>query len=154
MPPKASPNTQTSRPQATLASPASRDHDPRCAAISQTPIPIWIQTAEAPAWIGWYDQLLPAQFTTCWTQPGELAAVGSITCAGSPTAMAGWACSSPSRIHSTPKPVRSSWRQAGSGAAALAAAARMTAVSDDRSHSLTATQAAASTAKTRNTMIP
>jgi hypothetical protein len=53
MPPKASPNTQTTRPQPTLASPASRDHDPWGAAISQTPIPIWIQTAAAPAWIGW-----------------------------------------------------------------------------------------------------
>jgi hypothetical protein len=53
MPPNASPNTQTTRAQPTLASPASRDHVPRGAVISKTPIPIWIQTADAPAWIGW-----------------------------------------------------------------------------------------------------
>ena len=53
MPPNASPNTQTTRPQPMLASAASRDHHPRGAVISKTPIPIWIQTAEAPALIGW-----------------------------------------------------------------------------------------------------
>ena len=52
MPPKDSPNTQTTRPQPTLASPASRDSGPRAAASSQTPIPTWIHTADAPACIG------------------------------------------------------------------------------------------------------
>ena len=46
---------------------------------------------------------------------GELAAVGSMTCEGSPTAIWGWACKIPSTIHNRPKPIRSSWRQAGSG---------------------------------------
>ena len=52
MPPKDSPNTQTTRPQPTLASPASRDSGPRAATSSQTPIPTWIHTAAAPACIG------------------------------------------------------------------------------------------------------
>ena len=52
MPPKASPNTHTTRPQPTLASPASRDSGPRDATISQRPMPTWIHTAEAPACIG------------------------------------------------------------------------------------------------------
>ena len=115
--------------------------------ISHTPIPIWIQTTAAPAWIGWYDHAVPAQFTMCCTQPGELAAVGSMTCEGSPAAMAGWACSSPSMIHRTPKPIRSSCRQAGSGAAGRAAW-------PGRSHSRALTQAMASTAKISSTMRP
>ena len=53
IPPNASPNTQTIRPQAAPASPASRDGQPRTPKISHMPIPTWIQTAEAPAWIGW-----------------------------------------------------------------------------------------------------
>ena len=52
MPPKASPKTQTTRPQPTLASPASRDSGPRAATISHRPIPTWIHTADAPACIG------------------------------------------------------------------------------------------------------
>ena len=39
-------------PSPTLASPASRDNGPREAASSQTPIPTWIHTADAPACIG------------------------------------------------------------------------------------------------------
>jgi hypothetical protein len=52
MPPKDSPNTQTTRPQPTLASPASRHSGPRAAASSHKPIPTWIHTAEAPACSG------------------------------------------------------------------------------------------------------
>ena len=52
IPPKDSPNTQTTSPQPTLASPASRDQVPREAASIQTPIPTWIHTADAPACIG------------------------------------------------------------------------------------------------------
>ena len=52
-PPNASPKTQTTRPQATLASPASLESGPWAAASSQTPTPIWIHTADAPACIGW-----------------------------------------------------------------------------------------------------
>ena len=65
---------------------------------------------------------MPAQFTTCCTQCGELAAVGSMTCDGSPTAIFGWACKIPSRTHIRPNPMRSSRRQAGSAAAAAVAA--------------------------------
>ena len=50
--PKASPNTQTTRPQPTLASPASRESGPRAASIIHRPSPTWIHTAEAPACIG------------------------------------------------------------------------------------------------------
>ena len=50
----------------------------------------------------------------CCTHSGELAAVGSMTRDGSPTAIPGWACKMPSKIHSRPKPIRSSRRQPGS----------------------------------------
>ena len=53
MPPNDSPNTHTTSPHPTLASPAARDHQPRSATISHRPIPAWIHTAEAPAWTGW-----------------------------------------------------------------------------------------------------
>ena len=49
IPPNDSPKAHTSRPQATLASPASRPEMPRGAASSHSPIPIWIHTAAAPA---------------------------------------------------------------------------------------------------------
>ena len=52
IPPNDSPKTQTTRPQPTLASPASRDSRPRGAASIQMPIPTWIHTADAPACIG------------------------------------------------------------------------------------------------------
>ena len=119
--------------------------------ISQTPIPTWIQTTEAAAWTGWYDQLVPAQFTRCWTQPGELAAAGLMTCPGSPPAMAGWACSRPSKIQRTPKPIRSTWRHNGSAWTAPRPGAR---VPGGRAHSLVTAQASASTPKTASTRIP
>ncbi len=52
IPPNDSPKTQTTSPQATLTSPASRDQGPRTAVSIQMPIPAWIQTAAAPACIG------------------------------------------------------------------------------------------------------
>ena len=52
IPPNDSPNTQTARPQPTLATPASLDQSPRGATMSQAPMPIWIQTLAAPAWMG------------------------------------------------------------------------------------------------------
>src|SRR5262249_5830538 len=70
MPPNDSPNTHTTRPQATLATPASLDQVPRAATRSQAPMPSWIQTLAAAAWTGWYDQAVPPQLTTCWTQAG------------------------------------------------------------------------------------
>ena len=117
MPPKASPNTQTTSPQPALTSPAILDDQPAGAAISHAPMPSWIHTAAAPAWIGWNDQAVPAQLTTCWTHTGELAAVGSITCPGRPAAIAGWACRIPSKIHRMPKPIRSRRRPLGSAKA-------------------------------------
>jgi hypothetical protein len=51
--------------------------------------------------------VVPAQFTTCCTQCGELAAAGSMTCDESPIAIFGWACRIPSNTHSSPKPTRS-----------------------------------------------
>ena len=65
--------------------------------------------------------MVPAQFTTCCTQCGELAAAGWMTCDGSPIAIFGWACKIPSKTHSRPKPIRSTWRHAGSAAAPQAA---------------------------------
>ena len=91
------------------------DGQPDGAAISQAPMPIWIQTAAAPAWTGWNDHVVPAQFTTCCTQPGELAAAGWMTWPGRPAAIAGCACRSPSKIQRMPKPMRSSRRPGGSG---------------------------------------
>ena len=58
--------------------------------------------------------MVPAQFTTCCTQCGELAAAGWMTCDGSPIAIFGWACKIPSKTQSRPKPIRSTWRHAGS----------------------------------------
>ena len=52
IPPNDSPNTHTTSPQATLASPASLDHGPRAATTSQAPIPTWIHTVAAPAVTG------------------------------------------------------------------------------------------------------
>jgi hypothetical protein len=41
---------------------------------------------------------------------GELAAIGSITCDGSPIAIFGWACRIASNSQRMPKPIRSSCR--------------------------------------------
>ncbi len=114
MPPNASPNTQTSRPQAKLAAPAARDHQPRWAASIQTPMPNCSHTAAAAAWIGWNDQTVAPQATRCRTQAGEVAAAGAITWVGRPAGIAGWACSAPSHTHMAPKPIRSRRRAGGS----------------------------------------
>src|SRR6266478_8719277 len=91
-PPNDSPNTHTTSPQPTAAAPASRDHGPRAATMSQAPIPTSIQTVAAPAWMGWYDQMVPPQLSRCWTQGGDAAAIGSITWEASPWAIFGCAC--------------------------------------------------------------
>ena len=54
--------------------------------------------------------MVPPQLTTCCTQAGELAAVGSMTSDGSPPAIFGCACRIPSSTHSSPNPIRSSRR--------------------------------------------
>ena len=51
--PNASPNDQTTSPQATLDNAASRSDQPRTAKISQSPMPTWIQTDDAAAAMGW-----------------------------------------------------------------------------------------------------
>jgi hypothetical protein len=104
----------------------------------------------APAWIGWYDHVVPPQLTTCCTQAGELAAEGSMTWDGRPTAMLGWACRIPSSSHSNPKPIRSTWRPAGSGTAARPLPPAAPAACGRR----TATQAMDSTAKTARMIRP
>jgi hypothetical protein len=48
--------------------------------------------------------------TTCWTQAGEAAAIGAMTCEARPAAIFGWACKIPSKIQITPNPTRSSRR--------------------------------------------
>ena len=53
MPPKDSPNTQTTRPHPTLASPPRRDHARGERRATTGPMPIWIHTAAAAACTGW-----------------------------------------------------------------------------------------------------
>ena len=53
IPPNASPNAQTIRPQPTPASPASRADQPRTARSIQSPMPTWIHTDAAAACTGW-----------------------------------------------------------------------------------------------------
>ena len=118
--------------------------------MSQIPIPTWIHTAAAAAWTGWYDQVVPPQFTTCCTHPGELAASGAITCDGRPAAMAGCACNIPSKIHNRPNPSRSSRRPAGSAAHA---AARLAVPRDGASLPLAATHTALTRPKISNARI-
>src|ERR1700759_5612077 len=79
IPPNDSPNTHTTRPQATLASPASRAARPRGAASSHSPMPAWTHPAAGAACTGWYDQAVPAQLTPACTQCGEVVAPGSMT---------------------------------------------------------------------------
>jgi hypothetical protein len=150
IPPKDSPNTHTIRPHAAPASPPSRDGAPRAAASIQMPMPTWIQTAAAPACRGWNDHDVPAQFTTCCTHAGELAAVGSITRDGRPIAMPGWACRIPSTSQSTPNPIRSTRRPAGSADAGAAAAGS----ADTPSQTLALTQVSPRLAKMSSAMIP
>src|SRR6266568_4812061 len=118
IPPKASPNTQTTSPHAALDSPASRDDQPVAAAISHTPSPAWIHTADAAACTGWYDHMVPPKLTTCWTQPGEAPATGAMTCDGKPPAIFGCACRIASKIHNRPNAMRRNFRDLGSAAGA------------------------------------
>ena len=39
-------------------------------------MPTWIHTEAAAAVTGWLDQMVPPTLTRCWTQRGELCAVG------------------------------------------------------------------------------
>ena len=115
MPPSASPKTHTTSAQPALAAPPSRDQRPLGATRSQRPSPIWIQTADEAAWIGWLDQMLTPSFTRCCTHPGDVEADGSMTLVGSPSGIADWSWRSPSRIQRPPKPIRRMRRAAGSG---------------------------------------
>ena len=72
--------------------------------------------------------MVPPQLTRCWTQVGEAAALGSMTCEASPPAIFGCACKIPSRIQSSPNPTRSSRRPRGSDPFPI----RPTAASDRR----------------------
>src|SRR5664280_2078732 len=66
MPPNASPNTHTTRPQPTLTPPAALDQYPRGATRRNTPTPIWIHTVAAAADTGWFDQVVhPARGGAC-----------------------------------------------------------------------------------------
>ena len=84
---------------------------------SHSPIPTWIHTVADAAWIGWFDQMAAPLFTRCCTQPGDALAEGWITPVGSPRGIEDWICSSPSKIQSAPKPIRSIRRAIGSGEA-------------------------------------
>ncbi len=52
IPPRLSPKTHTTAPQPADTTPAARDQSPRGATRSQSPIPTWIQTADAAAVTG------------------------------------------------------------------------------------------------------
>ena len=101
--------------------------------------------------------MVPAQFTTCCTQCGELAAVGSITCDGRPIAIFGCACKMPSKIQMIPNPIRSTCRQAGSAGTAAGeppGPACSPGCAAAGSHARTVIQASPSTAKISSAMIP
>ena len=90
MAPKASPNTHTTRPQPTLAKPASRDQRPRGATSSQIPMPSWIHTAAAAASTGWSDQMVTPLLTRCCTHEGDVAAAGCTTPEVRPKGIPDW----------------------------------------------------------------
>ena len=120
IPPKLSPKTQTTSPHPALTSPPSRDNLPRGATSSQTPIPTWIQTAEAGAAIGWLLQIVVAEFTRCCTHDGEDDAVGWITCVVMPRGIDACPWRMPSKIQTTPKQMRSNRHAGASGDVAMA----------------------------------
>src|SRR5712691_4871169 len=134
--------------------PATRDQGPRAEASIQIPMPTWIQTAAAPAAMGWKDQDEPAQLTRSRTQPGAPAAAGAMTLAGSPAAIAGWACKIPSNTHSNPNPIRSSLRPDGSLSASRLTAAPAPAALSFGSHSLTVVQRTANVASISSATSP
>ena len=82
-----------------------------------SPMPTWIQTADADAAIGWLFQMVPPTLTRCCTQAGEAAAVGLITCGVMPSGIEAWAWRTPSKIQIRPNPIRSTRRPGGSGSA-------------------------------------
>ena len=79
-----------------------------------------------------------------------------MTCDGSPTAIFGWACKIPSTIHSTPNPMRSSRRQAGSARTgpSVPVAAPAPAPSAAGAQVRTVTQASPSSAKISSAISP
>src|ERR1700721_2960571 len=83
-PPNASPKTQTTRPHARPESPANRDHRPRGATISSTPIPIWIHTVAAAASTGCLSQIVIPTLTIDWTHPRDAEDAGFMTAVGTP----------------------------------------------------------------------
>ena len=95
---------------------------------------------------------MPPTLTRRCTQRGELAAIGSMTCDGSPTAIFGWACKIPSKIHSRPNPIRSSRRQAGSARAGPGAPATAPAAAGVQVR--TVTQASPTSAKMSSAISP
>ena len=70
---------------------------------------------------------MPPQLTRCWTHAGDAAAIGWMTWEASPPAIFGCACRIPSKIHSTPNPMRSSRRPRASAAAPAALPAALAA---------------------------
>ena len=97
---------------------------------------------------------MPPTFTRRCTHCGEAAARGSMTCDGSPIAIFGWACKIPSKIHSRPKPMRSSRRQAGSARAGPCVPASAPAPAAAGVQVRTVTQARPSIAKMSSAISP
>jgi hypothetical protein len=98
--------------------------------------------------------MVPPTLTTCCTHRGDLAATGSITRDGNPTAIFGWACKIPSKTHSTPKPIRSSRRQAGSASAGAGAQAELVLAAGAGRPARIVTQASPSTPKMSSAISP
>jgi hypothetical protein len=78
-------------------------------------MPTWIHTVAAAASTGWLLQMVIPELTSDWTHPGEPCAAGWMTPEVSPSGMALWSCSRPSRSQSSPKAIRSTLRPIGSG---------------------------------------
>ena len=77
-----------------------------------------------------------------------------MTCDGSPTAIFGWACKIPSTIHSTPKPMRSSRRPAGSARTGPSVPVAAPAPAPAAAQVRTVTQASPSSAKISSAISP
>ena len=95
---------------------------------------------------------MAAKSTRPRTQPGDPSAAGWVTFVARPSGIAGCAWSRPSRIHSTPNPMRRTCRPRGS--AASSAAAGRNEVAGPGTHSRTLTQIMARRKKMRSAMIP
>ncbi len=115
MPPKASPKPQTISPHAALVAPANRDHRPKGATTSKSPIPTWIHTAAAAAVTGCSIHSVPPKLTRCCTHVGDAEAAGRSTWEGMLSGMADCPCKIPSKSQMRPKPMRSTRWATGSG---------------------------------------